>query len=69
MTYFKKARRYIQNNNLNTPPKKIFPKDLCAVLCQGRARGERIALMMAANENVVDGVLTGIHLCVFRRGG
>ena len=44
-TYFKQAKRYIQNNNLNTTPKKMFREKLCAVLRQWRARGERIVLM------------------------
>ena len=33
LTYFKQAKRYIQNNNLNTTPEKTFRKDLCVVLC------------------------------------
>ena len=57
-TYFKQAKRCIQNTNLNTTPKKMFREDLCAVLQQWRARGERIVLMMDANANVVDGVLS-----------
>ena len=58
LTYLKQAKRYIQNNNLNTTPKEMFREDLCAVLQQWRARGERIVLMMDANLNVVDGVLS-----------
>ena len=38
-TYFKQAKRYTQNINLNTNPKKMFREDLYAVLQQWRKRG------------------------------
>ena len=36
----------------------MFREDLCAILRQWRARGERVVLTMDANANVVDGVLS-----------
>ena len=54
-TYYKQSDRYIKKNGLNSTPKKMFRDDLCAVLKQWRLQGDRIVLMMDANDNVLNG--------------
>ena len=53
-TYYQQQRRYIQNNSLRTTVKKMFRDDLCATLREWRNQGDRIILMMDANDTVSD---------------
>ena len=58
-TNWKAQVRYIKNNQLRArDPKKLFQDDLCAALRMWRSQGERIILLMDANDNVHDGKLT-----------
>ena len=57
-SYWKQQLRYIQNNSLNTTPFKMFCDDLCEVLKTWRSKGDRIILMMDANDNVFKGKLS-----------
>ena len=57
-SYWKQQLRYIQNNSLNTNPFKMFCDDLCEVLQTWRSKGDRIILMMDANDNVFKGKLS-----------
>ena len=59
-TYYKQQLRYIQHHSLRTDVKKMFRDDLCAVLRQWRALGDRIILMMDANDIVLDGTLSNM---------
>ena len=54
-TYYKQSQRFIENNGLNTTPKRMFRDDLCAVLKQWRSLGDRIVLMITAKGNVLNG--------------
>ena len=57
-TYYQQQARYITEKGLrDTNPKKMFREDLLAQLRKWRAKGDRIVLMMDANEDVVDGVM------------
>ena len=53
-TYWKQQERYILKKGLKTNPKKMFRKDLLRQLHQWRSKGERMVLMMDANEDVID---------------
>ena len=55
--YWKQQIRYITRNELKTNPKEMFRKDLLRQLRQWRSKGERMVLMMDANEDVIDGVI------------
>lgn len=55
LTYYKQSERYIKKYGLNSGPKKMFKDDLCAVLEQWMVQGNRIILMMDANDNVLNG--------------
>ena len=55
MTYYKQSLRFIQKHGLNSTPKKMFRDNLCAVLKQWRSLGDKIVLMMDANDNVLNG--------------
>ena len=57
-TYYQQQRRYIQNNSLRTTVKKMFRDNLCATLRKWRNQGNRIILMMDANNTVSDGQLS-----------
>ena len=51
--------RYIKQNGIRAKdPKQMFDDDLCAALKAWRAQGDRIILLMDANENVHSGNLT-----------
>ena len=54
---YKQQVRYIQQRGLRTNPIKMFWDDLCQALRQWRERGDRIILMMDANNNVFNGRL------------
>ena len=58
--YYKQQLHYIQHHNLRTDVKKMFCEDLCAVLWQWRALGDRIILMIDANDIVLDGTLSNM---------
>lgn len=49
--------RYIKSKALKTNPKEIFRVDLLAQLREWRLKGDRVALMMDANEDVIDGAM------------
>ncbi|EJK63015.1 hypothetical protein THAOC_16352, partial [Thalassiosira oceanica] len=58
-TNWKAQERYIKNNSIRTrDPEKMFQDDLCAALRTWRSQGERIILLMDANDNVYDGKFT-----------
>ena len=57
-SYWRQHVRYIENNSLNTNPFKMFCDDLCEVLTTWRSKGDRIILMMDANDNVFNGKLS-----------
>lgn len=57
-TVFSQHHRYIQKKGLKTNPKKMFGDDLLAALRRWKGQGDRLVLMMDANENVLQG-----HLC------
>ena len=55
-TNWKAQQRYIQQHGIRTrDPKQMFEDDLCAALRQWREQGDRLILMMDANENVYSG--------------
>jgi hypothetical protein len=56
-SYYQQQLRYIQIHNLRTTPRKLLKDDLLQQLRVWRANGERIILMMDANENVTTGQL------------
>ena len=57
-TYYQQQARYITEKGLkNMNPKKMFRDDLLAQLRKWRTKGDRIVLMMDANEDVVDGAM------------
>ena len=55
--YYKQIQRYIQRKGLRTTPKALFRDKLCKEIAHWRSLGDRIILMMDANENVTDGIL------------
>ena len=55
---WKHQHRYIQNNNLRTTVFNIFCDDLCTLLKSWRRQGDRIILLMDANNNVHKGKLS-----------
>ena len=55
---WKHQLRYIQNNNLYTTPFNMFCDDLCTLLKSWRRQGDRIILLMDANDNVHKGKLS-----------
>jgi hypothetical protein len=57
-SYYQQQLRYIQMHNLHTTPRQLLEDDLLQQLRVWRASGERIILMMDANENITTG-----HLC------
>ena len=56
-SYWKQSQRYIKKEGLKTNPKKMFREDLCKALTNWREAGDRIVLMIDANENVTDHIL------------
>ena len=56
-TYYKQQERYIKTKGLKTNPKAMFREDLLSQLRKWRSNGDRVILMMDANEDVVDGVM------------
>ena len=56
-TYYKQQVRYITEKALHTNPKAMFREDLLDQLRKWRADGDRVVLMMDANEDVIDGVM------------
>ena len=54
-TVYQQHMRYIWEKGLKTNPKKMFADDLLAVIRRWRKAGDRVILMMDANENVLDG--------------
>ena len=47
--------RYIQNNNVDSNPRRMFETDFLAVLLTWRRQGERIAIFWDANKNIMEG--------------
>ena len=47
--------RYIQNNDVDSNPRRMFETDFLAVLLTWRRQGERIAIFWDANENILEG--------------
>jgi hypothetical protein len=56
-SYYQQQVRYIQLRNLRTTPRQLLEDDLLQQLRVWRASGERIILMMDANENITTGRL------------
>ena len=56
-TYWKQQVRYITRKGLKTNPKQIFRKNLLRQLRQWCRKGERMILMMEANEDVINGIM------------
>ena len=56
-SYWKQSLRYIKKKGLKTNPKTMFREDLCKALKNWREAGDRIVLMIDANENVTDHIL------------
>jgi hypothetical protein len=56
-SYYQQQVRYIQLHNLRTTPWQLLEDDLLQQLRVWRASGERIILMMDANENITTGRL------------
>ena len=52
--------RYIKKKGLKTNPKAMFREDLCNTLRTWRKAGDRIVLMIDANENVADHIQAGM---------
>ena len=57
MSYFKQIHQYIQSKGLRTNPEAFFCEALCKELRHWRSLGDRLVLLMDANENVIDGVM------------
>ena len=57
-SYWRQQINYIQNNCLNTTSFNMFCGNLCEVLKTWRSKGDRIILMMDANDNVFNGKLS-----------
>ena len=55
---FKQQERYFLLNNIDDDPVAMFRKELCACLLKWIRKGERIILMIDANEDVRDGPLS-----------
>ena len=56
--YYQQHLRYIQNKGLHTNPYDMFCDDLLRQLRVWKKEGDRILLMMDANEHVLDGPFT-----------
>ena len=56
--YYQQHLRYIQNEGLDTAPYEMFCTDLLHQLLVWQAQGDRIIIMMDANEHVLDGSFT-----------
>ena len=56
-SYWKQSQRFIKKKGLKTNPKELFREDLCKALKNWREAGDRIVLMIDANENVTDHIL------------
>ena len=56
-TYWQQQVRHITRKRLKTNPKKMFRKDILRQLQRRRSKGERMVLVMDANEDVTDGVV------------
>ena len=56
-TVYKQQWRYIQEKGLKTNPKSMFREDLLHALRQWKQEGNRLILMMYANENVQTGFM------------
>ena len=56
-TVYKQQWRYIQEKGLKTNPKSMFREDLLHALRQWKQEGDRLILMMDANENVQTGFM------------
>jgi hypothetical protein len=54
-TVYKQQERFIQEKGLKTNPKALFREDLLQVLRRWRGQGDRVILIMDANENVIHG--------------
>ena len=54
-TVYKQQERSIQEKGLKTNPKALFRDDLLHVLRRWRGQGDRVILIMDANENVLHG--------------
>ena len=57
-TYYQHIERYIQSNQMKTNPKDLFRRHIVDAIKRWRTKGDRVVLMMDANENVLDGVLS-----------
>ena len=55
---FKKLPGITEKALKNTNPKKISREDLLAQLGKWRAKGDRVALVMDANNDVIDGAMS-----------
>ena len=56
-TYYHHSLNYIRNKGLRTNPRDMFRDDLVEAIRQWRSQGNRIILMIDANENVLTGQL------------
>ena len=56
-TVYKQQERYIQEKGLKTNPEALFRDNLIAVLRRWQAKGDRVVLIMDANENVLHGAM------------
>ena len=59
---YQQTLRYIQSNNLDTNPRRLFATDFLAVLLTWRARGERLIIFWDANEHILTGPLCSLIL-------
>jgi len=56
-TVYKQQERFIHLKGLNTNPKAMFREDLLEILRRWRKNGDRVVLIMDANEHVIDGAM------------
>ena len=54
---YQQALRYIQDNNMDTNPRKLFMVDFLAVLTSRKKRGERFLIFIDMNEHILEGPL------------
>ena len=54
-TNYQQALCYIQNNGMDTNPRRMFEEDLQATLRVWRTQGERLLIFMDANEHILKG--------------
>ena len=55
---YKQHERHLLSNNIDSDPVDVFRDDLCKAISQWISKGEKIILMIDANEDVRSGVLS-----------